>query len=149
MAQDVKIDKGIDDVYDIPVENGDFVLVDGVETAIGVSLFTDARTDAANVSEAFKRRGFSGNLLTLAEGFELGGELWTLEQARLDQNTLNAAQDIVKRALQYMINDGIADTIDVVMTKTSERAGTIEITLFKGLDEVGRYITLWTSTQPI
>lgn len=149
MAQDVKLEKGVDDIFDIPVENSDLATVDGVETAVFVSLFTDARAPAGTVKDAFRRRGWSGNILTLQDGFELGGLLWTLDQARLTQNTLNEGEDVVRISLQWVIDDGIADTVEVAMEQTGTRQGTITIELFKGIEVVGRYTTVWLSTQPI
>lgn len=149
MAQDVKIEQDANGIFDIPVVNADLATVNGVETAIGVSVYTDSRASSGTVKDAFRRRGWSGNALTLQEGFELGSLLWTLDQARLNQNTLNIGEDIVRRSLQYMINDGIADTIDVIMDQTGTRQGTITIVLFKGIEVVGRYTTVWLRTQPI
>lgn len=149
MAQDVKLVQGVDDIFDIPVINSDLATVDGVETAIGVSIFTDARAPSGVVKDAFRRRGWSGNILTFQDGFELGSILWTLDQTRVNQNTLNTGEDVVRKSLQYMIDDGIADTIDIIMEKTGTRQGTITIVLFKGIEVVGRYTTVWLSTQPI
>lgn len=149
MAQDVKIEQGVNDIFDIPVINSDLATVDGVETAIGVSLFTDSRAPSGIVKDAFRRRGWSGNALTFQEGFELGSILWILDQTRLNQNTLNTGEDIVRKSLQYMIGDGIADTIDVIMEQTGTSQGTITIVLFKGIEVVGRYTTVWLRTQPI
>ena len=149
MPQDVKLEQGVNDIFDIPVINSDLATVDGVETAIGVSIYTDARAPSGIVKDAFRRRGWSGNALTSQENYELGSILWTLDQARLKQNTLNTGEDIVRRSLQYMIDDGIADTIDVIMEQTGTRQGTITVVLFKGIEVVGRYTTVWLRTQPI
>jgi phage gp46-like protein len=151
MAQDVKLAKNDDGIFDIPLtaDGKDIATVDGIETALMVSLYTNARTSGSKVPDSFNRQGWAGNLLTLKDGFELGSELWTLKQARLVQNTLNAGQDLVRRSLQWMIDDGVADVINVTMTSKTDRAGEIKILLYKDLDLIARYITIWTSTQPI
>ena len=146
MAQDVKLAKNDDGIYDFVLEGSDFASVDGIETAIGVSLFTDARESEGNVQDAFRRSGWSGNILTLRDGFELGSTLWALV-SRMTQDTFNLGEDKCKIALQWMINDGIADTIDILMTPVDSRVSEIEIKLFKELNLVGRYTTLWTNTK--
>ena len=146
MAQDVKIAKNAEGIYDIVLDGSDFASVDGLETAIGVSLFTDAREDESNIQDAFRRGGWSGNILTLQDDFELGSTLWSLI-ARNIQDTFNLGEDKVRRCLRWMVTDGIADTIDVVMTRVDARTARIQIDLFKELNLVGRYTTLWSSTK--
>ena len=149
MGQDVAIRKGPDGIYDIPVVNNDLEAIDGLETAIIVSLFTYARTDRNIVADAFRRRGFSGNLLTLNTNYQLGSELWTLEQSRLIQDTFNAGENIVRRALNFLIEDGIVDNIEVSMNKSNDREATIEILLFKDSNIVDRYTTVWRNTKEV
>lgn len=150
MAQDIRLEKNDDGIYDIPFndEGNDLASVDGLETAIVVSLFTDARASSGNVPEAFRRRGWCGNILTKPKNYELGSVLWTLEQARLNQSTLNLAEDITRRALRWMITDGIADTVNVTAQKVTERTGKITIVLYRENNETARYSTVWLATQP-
>lgn len=147
MAQDIKIAKNADGIYDIVQDGADFASVDGLETAIGVSLFTDSRETEGNVQNAFRRGGWSGNILTLQDNFELGSTLWSLI-SRMNQDTYNLTSGKVRVALQWMIDDGIADTIDVITNPTDTRTIRIQIDLYKNNDLVGRYITLWSSTRP-
>lgn len=147
MAQDVKIAKNDDGIYDIVLDGADFASVDGLETAIGVSLFTDARESEGNVSDAFRRGGWSGNLLTLKDDFELGSTLWSLV-SRMVQNTFDLASDKTRIALQWILDDGIADSINIVTTQVDTRKAEIRIDLFKDINLVGSYITIWTNTRP-
>ena len=149
MSQDVKLEKDADGVFDLVEENGDIASVDGLETAIITSLFTDARTSSGEVPAAYNRRGFSGNLLRIDDDYELGSELWLLEQARLDRNTLNRAQDFAYKSLLWMITKGLAENIEVNVVKEGMRGTYIEIKLFKAQNQVARYITLWQSTSGI
>jgi phage gp46-like protein len=151
MAQDVKLQKNDDGIYDIPLNSDgtDLDTIDGLETAITVSLFTFARANPGNVLDAFKRRGWVGNLLSLSEGYELGSELWVLEQARIDTGTMNKIKNFVQRALNWMITDGIADRIEVSAFQLGERGARVDIILRKNATEVGRYSTVWNNTQPL
>lgn len=148
MAQDVKIAKNDDGIYDIveTADGKDFESVEGFETAIGTSIFTDARESEGNVPEAFRRGGWSGNILTLKDNFELGSTLWSLI-SRMVQDTFDLASDKTRICLQWMLDDGIADTIEVETTPVNDRQARIQIDLFKNTNLVGRYTTLWTNTQ--
>ena len=149
MAQDIKLQKNDDGIYDIPFnESGnDLAEVQGIETSLIVSLFTNARASSGNVPESFRRRGWCGNILTKSENYELGSLLWTLNQSRLNRSTLNLSEDICKKALQFMVNDRIADTIEVVSEEISERACKITIILYRENNEVARYSTIWLATK--
>lgn len=149
MSQDVKLEKDADGVFDLVEENGDIASVDGLETAIITSIFTDARTNSGEVPEAYRRRGFSGNLLRIDDDYELGGELWTLDQARLNQIALNQAQDRVYKCLFWMITKGVAENIEVNTIQQGVRGAFIEIKLFKAKNVIERYITLWQGTSSI
>ena len=147
MAQDVKLVQDDQGILDIPVDGNDLEGTDGLLTAIIVSLFTDARGNSSVVADAYKRRGWVGNLLTLNEGYELGSTLWLLEQARLNQNTAIAAEGYARKSLQWMIDDGIVDVIEVEFVQTSVREGTLTVSLFKDQNRVARYTTLWNNTS--
>jgi phage gp46-like protein len=149
MSQDVKLEKDADGVFDLVEEDGDIASVDGLETAIITSLFTDARTSSGEVPAAYSRRGFSGNLLRIDDDYELGSELWLLEQARLEQNTLNRAQDFAYKSLVWMITKGLAENIEVNVIIQGVRGAYIRIDLFKAKNLVARYITIWRSTSGI
>jgi len=149
MAQDIKLVKNEDGIYDIPLNaSGDDIdTVDGLETCIIVSLFTDARAGSGNVPNVLRRRGWCGNILTISENYELGSLLWLLEQARLNQLTLNMAEDKSRKALEHLITDGIADTITTSAEKVDEKSAKLTIILFKQSNEIARFATLWVSTK--
>lgn len=149
MSQDVKIEEDEEGIFDIPMVNGDLATIDGLETALGTSVFTDKRADAGVVPEAFNRRGWGGNILTKIVNFELGSVMWLLEQSRLDQDALNRSKDYIQDALQWALTTGVADTIDVSATKTGEQEAKLDVSLFKELTLVKRYSTLWVNTRPI
>lgn len=151
MAQDVKLVKNDEGIYDIPLtdDGKDLATIDGLETAIIVSVFTYARANSGDVPDSFNRRGWVGNLLTLLEGYELGSELWVLSQSRINTETLNRGEDFVKRSLQWMLDDGVADTITVTFTQSSVREVEVEIILLKSSNVIGRYITIWNNTKPL
>lgn len=106
----------------IDPETGDLAGVTGLETALTISIFADRRADSSEVPQPELRRGWWGNLVgpKSEEGFEIGSKLWTLEQARNTVEKLNLANGLARSALQWLIDDGIAQTIDVTGNQTTE-----------------------------
>ena len=145
--QDVLISANSDGLYDLVIDGNQFASAGGFETAIPVSLFTDARAPAALVSEPQNRRGWIGNLLTSTTMRQLGSILWILDQARITQETLNIARLAAQDAFQWMVDDSVAlgVLVDVAIGKKSGSIITIQITDTSNV--VSRYRTLWRATN--
>lgn len=142
--QDVLIRKS-GSFYEVQVENGNIESVDGLESTIVVSLFTDARAPADIVPDAIRRRGWVGNILN--ENLEeIGSLLWLLDQSRLTTLDINEARIHALNCLQPLINRGIVNGIDVEVSKT-EIDVLIKI-IFSDLENItDEYITLWRVTS--
>ena len=110
----LKISIGSEFVYfDIDfADNGDFVLTEGLDTALDMSVLEQRRADASEVPRPELRRGWWGNTLNDLY-FEIGSKLWLLSQARKTQSTLNSAEDYVQNALEWMLEDDLVDDINV------------------------------------
>ncbi len=144
---DVRLLQGSDRIWDIVIENGSIATEDGFDTAITMSLFTDARAPEAKVEIPEFRRGWLGNIESPVDGREIGSLLWLLEQKRLIQNTLNEAISYARSALNWFVEDGLAKRIEVsgVIVPLSGVALTIIITAPDGQTET-HYRNLWEVT---
>lgn len=145
--QDVLIRANSDGLYDLVIEGNEFASAGGFETAIPVSLFTDARAPAALVSEPQNRRGWIGNLMTASTMRQLGSILWALDQARITQETLNLARLEAQSSLQWMIDDGVALGVLVDVTRVARGSIIITIQITDTSNVVSRYQTLWRATD--
>lgn len=145
--QDILIRANSDGLYDFVIEGNEFASAGGFETAIPVSLFTDARAPAALVPEPQLRRGWIGNLLTAATMRQLGSILWVLDQARVTQQTLNVARLAAQDAFQWMIDDGVALGVLVDVTNSAKGQFVIAIQITDTSNVVSRYQTLWRATD--
>lgn len=145
--QDVLIQADSDGLYDLVVDGNLFASAGGFETAIPVSLFTDARAPAALVSEPQYRRGWIGNLMTAATMRQLGSILWVLDQTRITQETLNVARLAAQDAFQWMLDDGIALGVLVNVARASQVGIIISIQITDTSNVVSRYQTLWRATN--
>lgn len=106
--------------FDAERAAGDWVLLDGaelarapaIETAVLVSLFTDRRAlpdDRLEPGEEDRR----GWWATALDGKPIGSRLWLLRRAKATAETLKRAKDMMREALQWMIEDGVAARVDV------------------------------------
>lgn len=136
--------------FDIAIDplTGDFVLVDGFETAIIMSLFCERRADESEVPVAELRRGWWGNE-TGPEGFEIGSKLWLLYQARKTQTTLNDANDYANECLKWLVEDGHLVSINA-NSVFNENGITINIDFKRSNSATeSRSYQLWENTNAI
>src|SRR5690554_529175 len=96
---------------DIDVEDRDALQDAGLETAIIISLFTDARVFPEELPEGLEDLGgFWGDLI-LEES--VGSKLWTLRRKKLNNTFLNNFEEFAVQALSWMIEEQIASSIKV------------------------------------
>lgn len=145
--QDVLIRANSDGLYDLVIEGNEFASAGGFESAIPVSLFTDARAPAALVAEPQNRRGWIGNLMTASTMRQLGSILWALDQTRITQETLNIARLEAQSSLQWMVDDGVALGVLADVTRASQGTIVITIQITDTSNVVSRYQTLWRATD--
>lgn len=125
------------DYADIKVDVGDFVLDEGFENLILISLFTDAYVDRKN-SYNKESRGWFGNEVL---GFNLGSKLWQLDRSKIDKKTLNLATQYSKDALQWMIDNGMFSKIETLAIKSTTRNNAIDlyVAAYKPDDTIEKY----------
>lgn len=146
MKRDIKLTLN-NGAFDIAIENGDFANEPGFDTAIWISLFSDARADESQVIKPENRRGWLGNTLSNVPGRQLGSYLWLAEQRRLTQDTVNEIEDYARKSLWWMIEDGILRNIEVtgeIIPRTGIKLG-IKLTAHDG-DISNHFIKLWELT---
>lgn len=84
-----------------------------LETAINISLFTNRRANDDDEPDLFDRQGWWGDNYLPNAGDRIGSRLWLLTRRKQTQETLNDALEYVQECLQWLIDDGVAETIDV------------------------------------
>lgn len=102
--------------WDLCIENGDLVLDEGLGSLAIASLMTDARAAPEDLDLGITdRRGWWGDAV---EGEPTGSRLWTLSRAKTTPENERRARDFAIEALQWLIDDGIAASIDVTTART-------------------------------
>ncbi len=99
--------------FDIAIgANGDLATTEGFDTSLKMSLFEERRADRQEMVPSERRRGWWGFELNDAQ-FEIGSKLWLIDQARLNQETLNRAIDYARQALEWLVSDNHVESIEV------------------------------------
>lgn len=100
---------------DLAVQGRDLVGEDSFRTATILSIFSDARADYEDDPDlTCNRRGWWGDMLSTIPNDKWGSKLWLLDRAKQTNQTRIKAQEYATEALQWMIDDGIAQKISVV-----------------------------------
>ena len=99
---------------DICVVGADLQAEEGLDTAILISLFTDARVREAELPPGHTwRRGWWGDDVE-DEPDSTGSKLWLLRRSKATPEVLVRARGYIREALQWLIRDGVAVELDVV-----------------------------------
>ncbi|MCP1376052.1 phage GP46 family protein [Dyella lutea] len=85
---------------------------DDITTAALISLFTDRQATASDPlpDASGDRRGWWGDL---DEDVPIGSRLWILSRSKLTQQVALAAKGYMAEALQWLIDDGVAASVEV------------------------------------
>lgn len=134
-------------LFDIALDdNGDLLTVNSFDTALKMSLFCERRATSAEESVPQLRRGWIGNEASDVTEFEMGSKLWLLMQSRLDQNILNEAIDYTQQCLQWLIDDKLLKSLDVVGNRTIDKI-ILQIKLFRFNGRTDSFLfTIWNNT---
>ncbi len=144
MPQDLLIKQDVDKgCFDLVIGEQDFKTVDGLETAVGVLLFTDARAAPEEVNDVSRRRGWIGNIL---REIELGGMLWLAAQVRNTQSIRNKIVGWAEDSLQILIDDGLASEIIVSVEQRGNRSAVLNITINVKEGETSKF-EYWLNTD--
>ena len=142
---------------DFSIVNGDLLMDDGLHTAVIISLFCDRLAASGDTipDGSADRRGWWGDTplpgtSDPAGGLDLtGSRLWLLARALQTQQTLNNAIAYAREALQWMITDGIAGSIDVAASYPDSLPNALEMTVTinqAGASSPYRYAFAWSAS---
>ena len=117
----------------------DFILDDGFETAVNISLFSDARDE---------NDGGCWIDALIAPASIPASLLWKLQRAKIiDPETLRLAEDWARQALQWMFDDKVAKSITVVVERIVVNGLAWNIEIEKPDNVIYKYRPLWQNIQ--
>jgi phage gp46-like protein len=102
--------------------DGPYVDDPGLETAVTISLFTDAH-DVKPPAPGQQRRGWWADAYpTDANDSPIGSRLWTRRRSVLSTEVLQEMQDDAEEALAWLVADGVASDVTATATAVTKTA---------------------------
>lgn len=134
---------------DIALGLFDLVTDDGLETAVVLSIFTDARAlddDALPVGQT-DRRGWWGDSYPVEPGDRFGSRLWLLRASKQLQASLTLARQYAEEALSWMVTDGVARKVEVETFIARDEVMGMIVRIYRpdGTTTPIRFETLWSA----
>jgi len=140
---------------DVALSGGGLATDGGLETAVVVSLFTDARAQSDDVladdqlDDDANRRGWWGDAVPPTidgvpkVGDRIGSRLWLLGREKIVPETISRAETYIREALQWMIDDGMARRIDVTVEAQRQNVLAFEIVIERPSGESAKCAFMW------
>lgn len=136
MKQDVGFFDVGTECPDIVIEDGDLKADNGLETAMLISLFSDRRVTKEELPPSeTDQRGWWADEISEPLDDKIGSILWTTERSKITEGVSNQIRDAVRDSLAWLLEEGIAETVDVTSAIQNEQiVATAKITRPAGDD---------------
>lgn len=139
----------INETIDLALFKGDLLPEFGLETAVLISLFTDRYIEKENLPPSIiEGRGHWSDALT-PNGDRIGSRLWFFDRVgKLDPQTRSGMEEAARESLEWFIDEGIAESVDVRATLVSGERIDLNIRIRrpeKNLDDVFKF--LWDAQE--
>lgn len=135
--------------FDIAIDGLDLESDDGLENALAISVFTDARVTEDQLPYGHtKRKGWWGDMFPEVPGDKIGSRLWTINPEKVTNETLRKAIDYCTESTKWLIDDGIADTINFTTEYNENKHLNIFIEVVRpGEDAPSKYQIIWDAQK--
>ena len=122
---------------DLKIENGDYSEDKGLQTAVLISLYTDRYVDPEdlppNISDP---QGWWGDSLLDKEGDRWGSRLWVYDRiGKINTDTRNGMRSACEEALEWMVDEGIAEKVVVSAVLVQNTRIDISIEIYRPVGE--------------
>lgn len=105
-------------------------ITDDLLRAVVISLFTWRRANQDDATEG-QKMGWWGDAFAPVQNDRIGSRLWLLAREKPANETANRAREYAEEALQWMIDDGVARRIDVVIERLSTFGMAMSLTIYR------------------
>lgn len=146
---DIAVARDAEGVYDMVFDDTrDMASVQGFETALLCSLFSDRRADKDEVSDPMKRRGWIGNLVAETPMDNYGSGLWLYEQRRATEDVRALLRLEVISSLEWMREERLIKNLDAnLFYDPAKRSVSIRVLTSDLLGGVSsKSFELWSAT---
>jgi phage gp46-like protein len=140
-----------DGAADMSVAENDLLADDGLETAVSLSLFTDARAEDGDVlpDDQQDRRGWWAD----DADDRFGSRLWLLARSKDTADVLAKAPQYAREALAWMVTDGVAESVNATASRFTLEGGASGLLLVPEIKRPGkdtvqfRYAYNWATQE--
>lgn len=94
----------------LKVDGSDLVNEPGLETAVLISILSERRAEPDDIlpNPTDTRSGWWADAIS---DIPIGSKLWLLSRSKINNTTLRNAEQYLEESLEWMITDGVADSI--------------------------------------
>lgn len=132
---------------DLAIEVNDLVREEGLRTAVMLSLFLDRQAEKGDALPRGEtdRRGWWADAFPVVDGDHIGSRLWLLARETVSETTRRRAEQYALEALQWLIDDKVAETVQAVATSPRPDSVSLEIIIQRpdGSDISYRFDHVW------
>ncbi len=134
--------------YDIDLSSdGDFKTINGMDTALVMSVLCERRLAEDEEPINVKRGGWLGNAYNDKQNFEIGSKAWMFYGSKLTQSTMNGIKDKSLSGIQWLLDDNYAIDTSAEVSRSGDKTGTIDIKITRPEGDVSlTSVSLWNST---
>lgn len=104
---------------------------DPLVRAVMLSLFTWRRAAVDDVEPGESRMGWCGDTLAPVTGDRFGSRLWLLARRNVTAETMQKAREYATEALQWLIDDGVASTIETSAVRFGRNGIALTVILYR------------------
>lgn len=106
------------------------------------SLLSDSRDDSVSGPLGTYRGGWAGDPRATDWSIpdRIGSRLWTVRRATLTEATLVRAEELAREALQWLVDDGIAEQVSVTVSRSGLESLQIGVTVARGRASAHSYL---------
>lgn len=126
---------------DLALANGDLAMDTGLATAVVISLCTDGRaafSDELPPGTTQRRGWWAGDA-------DFGSKLWLLVREKTTQKTAFRARQYAEKALSWMVEDGLAESVKVEAEILNPETIAVGIEIRRGSNK--KYDYLWRGME--
>lgn len=130
-------------LFDALLLGNDLQKDDGLETAIYISLFTNARANDDDLTPNQERGGWWGDAFSPVKDDKIGSRLWLLHPGKLNNEIAKKARDYALEALNWLIADGVAKQIEIEFERQPPSTVAIKVILTKPEGIIHKFDYIW------
>jgi phage gp46-like protein len=136
----------VDGCFNLVFENGDFKADDGLETAVIISLWTDARADETELPDGIEtKKGWWGDMFPVVEGDQIGSKIWLADRGKQTNDTLALLENFSREALLWMLEDGVAAQIETASEFNGRGQAITNIVITRPTGDQDKFAANWDS----